>query len=258
MKASALESFFNADPTIVAVLQTVRQVADTDATVLITGETGTGKELIARALHDESARREKNFVPVNCGALPDTLLSQSFVISCFRACSGLGPRGSGLGTQTIMSRMLVGLIADTHGQVRPGLVDVFRCVDLIVHAGDVGGARVLDALASIAPVEAVSGNVDDRHDPMLPRERSIHVGDLTLHVSHGDELGSPQPETLLARYAADIIVFGHTHRSLELRAADGRLVVNPGAAGPRRFNLMPSVARLTVLGRVAQVEFVAL
>jgi putative phosphoesterase len=113
-------------------------------------------------------------------------------------------------------------------------------------------------LRKIAPVEAVSGNVDDRHDPALPRERSLPAGGLTLHVSHGDELGSPKPETLLARYDARIIVYGHTHRALEFRADDGRLVVNPGAAGPRRFNLKPSVALLTVEGTTAQVRFVEL
>ena len=61
---------------------------------------------------------------------------------------------------------------------------------------------VLRALAAIAPVEAVSGNVDDRHDPSLPRARTLPVGGRTLHVSHGDELGSPTPDALLARYAA--------------------------------------------------------
>jgi DNA-binding NtrC family response regulator len=74
MKTTALELFVTADPAIAAAIQTVRQVADTDATVLITGETGTGKELIARALHEASYRQANNFVPVNCGALPDTLL----------------------------------------------------------------------------------------------------------------------------------------------------------------------------------------
>ena len=115
---------------------------------------------------------------------------------------------------------------------------------------------VLHDLAAIAPVEAVSGNVDDRFDPMLPRERSLPVGALTLHVSHGDELGTPTPERLLARYAADILVYGHTHKALVFRGDRGRLVVNPGAAGPRRFNLQPSVALLTVSDRAASVEII--
>jgi putative phosphoesterase len=152
----------------------------------------------------------------------------------------------------------VGLIADTHGQLRPEIARVFAGVTSIVHAGDVGARGVLEGLRAIAPVEAVSGNVDDRHDPLLPVERTLPVGELTLHVSHGDELGRPTPAALLTRYAADIIVYGHTHRALELRADDGRLVVNPGAAGPRRFNLTPSVAILTVTGRDAQVRFIDL
>jgi putative phosphoesterase len=154
--------------------------------------------------------------------------------------------------------MVVGLVADTHGQLRPEIASILAGVQLIVHAGDVGGRAVLEGLREIARVEAVSGNVDDRHDPLLPRERTLPIGELTLHVSHGDELGSPRPDALLARYDADIIVFGHTHRAAIVRADDGRLVVNPGAAGPRRFNLKPSIAILTVTGRDAQVQLIEL
>lgn len=154
--------------------------------------------------------------------------------------------------------MLIGLISDTHGLLRPAIASVFAHVDLIVHAGDVGGHVVLDGLREVAPVEAVSGNVDDRFDPLLARERSLPLGDLTLHVSHGDGLGRPTPELLLARYSADILVYGHTHRAVVFHAGDGRLVVNPGAAGPRRFNLEPSVALLTVAGRHVSVEVVSL
>jgi putative phosphoesterase len=156
------------------------------------------------------------------------------------------------------STVVIGLIADTHGLLRPEIARVFADVDLIVHAGDVGGHDVLQSLAAIAPVEAVSGNVDDRFDPMLPRERSLPVGALMLHVSHGDELGSPTPERLLARYSADVLVYGHTHKALVFNGDNGRIVVNPGAAGPRRFNLQPSVAILTVMERTATVQIVAL
>lgn len=152
-------------------------------------------------------------------------------------------------------RAVVGLISDTHGQFRPAIAEIFSGVDFIVHAGDVGG-RVLEDLRALAPVFAVSGNVDDRHDPMLPPSRALSAGDLTIHVSHGDELGSPRPDALFARYDADIIVYGHTHRALLVRGGDGRICVNPGAAGPRRFNLVPSVAILTVDGRDADVRFV--
>ena len=82
-------------------------------------------------------------------------------------------------------------------------------------------------------------------------------GDSTIHVTHGHELGSPTPEKLLARYAGDVIVYGHTHKALVHRH-EGRLVVNPGAAGPKRFNAVPSVARLTISGGHAEVEIIEL
>jgi putative phosphoesterase len=156
------------------------------------------------------------------------------------------------------SSVVIGLIADTHGFLRPEVARVFADVSLIVHAGDVGGSDVLRQLAAIATVEAVSGNVDDRFDPMLPLERSLPAANLMLHVSHGDELGSPTPESLLLRYAGDILVYGHTHKAVVFQDPGGRLVVNPGAAGPRRFKFEPSVAILTVTDRTAHVEIVGL
>ena len=141
---------------------------------------------------------------------------------------------------------VVGVISDTHGLVRPGVAAAFAGVSLILHAGDVGGPKVLDALAALAPVEAVFGNVDDVHDPSLARERVVTIAGLTIHVSHGHELGSPTAERMLAQYRADVVIFGHTHKAVVVREAGGRVACNPGAAGPRRFNLRPSVARLTI------------
>jgi hypothetical protein len=140
---------------------------------------------------------------------------------------------------------VVGVIADTHGLVRPEVAAAFADVSLILHAGDVGGAKVLDSLAALAPVEAVFGNVDDAHDPALARERVVAIGGVTVHVSHGHELGSPTAERMLARYRADVVIFGHTHKAVIVREGH-RLAFNPGAAGPRRFDLRPSVARLTI------------
>jgi uncharacterized protein len=144
---------------------------------------------------------------------------------------------------------VVGVVSDTHGLVRPGLAAALAGVQRIVHAGDVGGAAVLAQLSKLAPVDAVCGNVDDVQDPSLARERVLTIGGVTLHVSHGHELGSPTPQLVLARYAGDVVIFGHTHRSVVVRAAGGRLALNPGAAGPRRFNLAASVARLTITPR---------
>ena len=154
-------------------------------------------------------------------------------------------------------RHVVGLISDTHGLVRAEVHEVLAGVELILHAGDVGGDDVLDELALIAPVHAVYGNTDVPGHPRLTREIVRQIGGVAVHVSHGHELGSPTPEKLLQRYAGDVLVYGHTHKALVTRAG-GRLVVNPGAAWPRRFDLVPSVARLTIADGSADVEIVPL
>jgi uncharacterized protein len=155
------------------------------------------------------------------------------------------------------SAHVIGLIADTHGLVRPDVFFAFDGVEAIYHAGDVGGREVLHVLSKIAPVQAVFGNTDLRDDPSLSAQFAETVGGVTVHVSHGHELGSPTPARLLERYDAQVIVYGHTHRQLVLESG-GRLVVNPGAAGPRRFHLMPSVARLTIRDGRASVDIVDL
>lgn len=143
--------------------------------------------------------------------------------------------------------MVLGLIADTHGLLRPEVVEAFRDVSLILHAGDVGGAAVIAGLSAIAPVHAVYGNVDPLH-PLLAASLDLDLEGVRIHVSHGHEVGSPTPDRLAQRYQADVIVYGHTHRAL-LQAVGSSLVVNPGAAGPARFHLKPSVALLTLPDR---------
>jgi putative phosphoesterase len=141
--------------------------------------------------------------------------------------------------------------------VRASVHRALAGVELILHAGDVGGDAILDELALIAPVLAVYGNTDVPGDPRLAASIERTIGGVSIHVSHGHELGSPTPEKLLERFATDVIVYGHTHKQLVVRA-DGRLVVNPGAAGARRFKLEPSVARLTIADGRAEVELVPL
>jgi putative phosphoesterase len=150
---------------------------------------------------------------------------------------------------------VVGLISDTHGLVRPSVFHALSGVTMILHAGDVGD-DVVSELGTIAPVRAVCGNTDVP-SAELPPELELTVEGVTIHVSHGHELGAPTPEKLLARYGADVIVYGHTHRQLVVQV-DGRWVVNPGAAGQRRFNLRPSVARLTIRQGSVSVEIVEL
>ena len=156
-----------------------------------------------------------------------------------------------------MKRFIVGLISDTHGLVRPAIAAAFARVDLILHAGDVGGNDVLDALSAIAPVEAVDGKSTTRTIP-----RSRRSGSSPSARSQSSEpwtrTRKPTPELALARYSGDVVVFGHTHRAVTLRTHTGRLAVNPGAAGPRRFDLKPSVARVVIEDRTLQVDTIAL
>ena len=154
--------------------------------------------------------------------------------------------------------MLIGLISDTHGLVRPDVHTALSGVDLILHAGDVGGDEILMELALIAPVRAVFGNTDPPDASSLTERIDDTFDGVRVHVSHGHELGAPRVGFLLAAYDADVIVYGHTHKSLVHRSGDGRLVVNPGAAGPQRFDLAPSVARLTLSAGRADVVIVEL
>ena len=151
---------------------------------------------------------------------------------------------------------VIGLISDTHGLVRPDVFEALAGVELILHAGDVGEG-VLDELSTIAPIQAVYGNTDPTDDPQIQHSIERTIGGLRIHVSHGHELGSPTPERLLAKYDADVIVYGHTHQQ-KIVEAKGRVVVNPGAAGQRRFKLKPSVGVLTIADGVARVRLVEL
>jgi putative phosphoesterase len=136
----------------------------------------------------------------------------------------------------------VGVIADTHGLVRPAALEALRGVERILHAGDVGRPQVLHELARVAPVVAVRGNVDVGAWAMeLPETAEVEVGGLWLHVRH--VLDDLDLDPRAAGFAA--VVTGHSHRAaVEWR--DGVLYLNPGSAGPRRFRLPVSVATLRV------------
>ncbi|WP_437606141.1 metallophosphoesterase family protein [Sorangium sp. So ce834] len=148
----------------------------------------------------------------------------------------------------------IGVISDTHGLVRPEALAALAGSELILHAGDVGGPEVLAALAAIAPVTAVRGNNDrGRWADGLPERATVRVADATLFVLHDvKELG---PGAGAAGYAA--VVAGHSHRPAILEQ-DGVLFLNPGSAGPRRFKLPLSVARLIVRGAAVTAEIVPL
>ena len=142
-----------------------------------------------------------------------------------------------------MERVRLGIISDTHGQLRPEIFEIFAAVDHILHGGDVGKTEILSDLEALAPVTAVYGNVDDAElRARLPQVARVRLEGFDIVVTHGDQFGSPTPAALHAAFPdAEILVYGHTHRPL-LELLDRTItVMNPGAAGPPRFNLRPSV-----------------
>ena len=142
--------------------------------------------------------------------------------------------------------MRLGVIADTHGLLRPEVFDAFAEVDHILHAGDVGSANLLTELEALAPVTAVYGNTDGGElRDRLPQVATAQLDGFDIVVTHGDQLGSPTPEALNAAFPdAQIIIYGHTHRPLLTIVDVVVTVMNPGGAGPRRFGLPPSVGIL--------------
>ena len=142
--------------------------------------------------------------------------------------------------------MRLGVIADTHGLLRPEVLDVFRDVDHILHAGDVGPLDLLAELEALAPVTAVYGNTDGWDvRARLPPVARVELDGFRVVVTHGDQLGSPTPEKVQAAFPdAEILVYGHTHRPILTLVDVVVTVMNPGGAGPRRFDLPPSVGIL--------------
>lgn len=151
----------------------------------------------------------------------------------------------------------IGLISDTHGLLRDEVHEVFAGVSQILHAGDVCSDTILLELGLIAPTQAVYGNCDDPFDPSLREALDLSVGGVRIHVQHGHELGRPRPAQVAAAYDADVCVYGHTHKQI-IERVDGRLIVNPGAAGPKRFDLKPCVAILTIADGRAAAELIPL
>ena len=141
----------------------------------------------------------------------------------------------------------IGVISDTHGVLRPEAVRALRGSSLIVHAGDIGTADVLEALRAIAPVVAVRGNNDHgAWARALDAHRTLDVGGRRVHVTHDIKELTIDP----AADGVHVVIAGHSHRPMSERR-DGVLFLNPGSAGPRRFSLPVTVARLTLArGRV--------
>jgi putative phosphoesterase len=153
-----------------------------------------------------------------------------------------------------MAEHLIGVISDTHGLLRPEAVKALEGVELIIHAGDIGDPRLVRKLERLAPVYAVRGNTD-RGDwaAVLPPTRVVEVGGVLLYVLH--ELFCLDLDPAAAGFAA--VIFGHSH-SPHLERQNGVLYLNPGSAGPKRFTLPVTLARIKLHGISLHPELVEL
>jgi len=150
--------------------------------------------------------------------------------------------------------MLIGVISDTHGLLRPEAVDALRGSALIIHAGDVGALHVLDTLRQIAPVIAVRGNVDaDDQFASLPERETVEIEQCTIHVLH--DLNQLDLDPAAARLSA--VISGHSHVP-RIEERGGVLFLNPGSAGPRRFKLPITLAHVTVEGARLRAQLIDL
>lgn len=149
---------------------------------------------------------------------------------------------------------VVGLIADTHGLLRPEALAALTGVNLIIHAGDVGREEILATLEQLAPVYAVRGNIDwGAWAEVLPLSRQVEVGRAVLYVYHSHEA----PDVDVAKAGYQVVVSGHSHKAkVEMR--DGVLYLNPGSAGPRRFKLPVTLMRLYIKDQDVRHEVVEL
>jgi uncharacterized protein len=148
--------------------------------------------------------------------------------------------------------VLLGLISDTHGLLRAGAVRALQGSHLIIHAGDVGNPGILEELEAIAPVIAVRGNVDTASwASELPENVVVQCGEVNIYVLHDVNALDLKP----AAAGFQIVVSGHSHKPVQMERG-GVLLINPGSAGPRRFSLPITVAKLDLAVRPWRVQFI--
>ena len=148
--------------------------------------------------------------------------------------------------------MLIGVISDTHGLLRPEALDALRGSDRIIHAGDIGNPEIIDRLSEIAPVTAVRGNVDrETWSRKIPETNVLECEGVSIYVVHILESLDLKPK------AAGIhaVIYGHTHVAKQ-ETKDGVLYFNPGSAGPKRFSLPVTVGKLTIRAGTINSEIV--
>ncbi len=146
----------------------------------------------------------------------------------------------------------IGLVSDTHGLLRQSITDALKGVDRILHAGDVDFSGILEKLRRVAPVHAVSGNMD-KHSSLrhLPRFDIIKIGTIRIGLIHDRDRLDLDP----AAAGINVVVHGHTHQP-SIEKKDGVLFINPGSAGPRRFKKPISIGILYVAGDAVNPEII--
>jgi putative phosphoesterase len=151
--------------------------------------------------------------------------------------------------------VIVGVISDTHGLLRPEAFEALRGSDHILHAGDIGSQEILERLGQLAPVQAIRGNVDvENWTHSIPVSLQVDLGGVKFFMIHNRaDLKVRSLRTLKVK----VVIFGHSHKPL-IENSDGVLYFNPGSAGPRRFKLPISVGRIRITEEEMVPELITL
>lgn len=139
--------------------------------------------------------------------------------------------------------MIIGVISDTHGLLRPEAINALRGSEHIIHAGDIGDAAIIPALEKIAPVTAIRGNIDvEPWTKRFPETEVVELAGIHIYILHDVNALDLNPKA--AGFAA--VISGHSHQPKQ-ELKDGVLYFNPGSAGPKRFKLPTTVGRLEIV-----------
>jgi putative phosphoesterase len=150
--------------------------------------------------------------------------------------------------------MIIGLISDTHSLLRPQALEALRGSEHIIHAGDIGAPEIISELKTIAPVTAIRGNVDvQTWARAFPETQVVELAGKSIYVIHDVNALDLNPKAA----GFDVVISGHSHQPRQ-EIKDGVLYMNPGSAGPRRFKLPISVARIEISGALISATIVEL
>ena len=150
--------------------------------------------------------------------------------------------------------ILIGVISDTHGSLRPEALQALRGSEHIIHAGDIGAPEILEQLAAIAPVTAIRGNIDKRvWARKLPEAEVVEIAGISIYVLHDLARLDLKPEAA----GFKVVIYGHSHVPKQ-ETRSGVLYFNPGSAGPRRFKLPVTVGRIALRERKIEAEILSL